>query len=170
MAKSIETIRKRISDTKTEIEELRLGRLTRDETEQRLVDFVDEQARKFSAENFVIQATLGAGRIRDDLFEVHTRGVPGASDQFGSIAPWICWAANEQVKKHLINTLDSMATDLCSDTPRDEREKALADKLALLDELETEEERLVCESEQKGVPIPRRRDCRPEIVLAAEVA
>lgn len=168
MAKpSIETLRKRIAATQAEIEDLRLDRLTRDETEERLMAFVDEQAAQFSVETFVAQATRGNRRLRDDAFEIHVRGVPGASEAFGSIAPWICWSAKDQVKQHFRNMLDAVSPDACSDVPREERAQQLEAKIEELDRLEVEEERLISESEQTATPIPRRPDCRPEIVLYA---
>lgn len=167
MAKSIESIRKQIRQTQNEIEELRLGRLTRDETLERLERFVDQQAAQFSIENFVGQATRGDQHLRDDAFQVQTRGVPGASEQFGSIAPWLCALVGDQIKERFKNELDRVENDMCSEIPRAEREQALANKLEELDRLEREEERLIVESENKGAPISRRPDCRAEIVLDA---
>ena len=50
-----------------------------------------------------------------------------------------------------------------------DREARLKQLAAELDKVEREEERVVCQLEQLGQPVLRRRDARPEIVLAAEV-
>lgn len=65
------------------------------------------------------------------------------------------------VQERLCILLDAVPDS--PDTP--ERLERLAAIVSELDELETEEERLICESEHAGEPILRRGDARPEIVL-----
>lgn len=67
----------------------------------------------------------------------------------------------DALRASLLRTVDAAPEG----ADREDRLKQLATEL---DKVEREEEHVVCQLEQLGQPVLRRRDARPEIVLAAE--
>lgn len=63
--------------------------------------------------------------------------------------------------KHIADTPDGMAAE--------DREARIVEIGRALDDLETQEERLIEASESAGRPVDRRGDARPEIVLGGEL-
>lgn len=67
----------------------------------------------------------------------------------------------DTLKERILAQLDAVPE--CPDTP--ERLARIEEIGRELDDLESEEERLICEAEERGEVILRRGDARPEIVL-----
>jgi hypothetical protein len=87
-------------------------------------------------------------------------GVAPVTLDVGSLL--VALIGKDAVRKVLLAPLAKMPLGMA----QKDRAARLAEITAELDKLEAEEERLIVDSEMFGEPIARRRDARPEIVLA----
>lgn len=96
--------------------------------------------------------------LRAEVVDGH-RGAPGEAD----LGPMmVALLGAQKVASVLLSELHTVPEGLPK-APRLARLEAIAAELL---KLETEEERLISEGEDAGTFVPRRRDARPEIVLA----
>lgn len=170
MIEKMKKLRERIAKLKSEIEALELGVATREEAAERLTRWVDQQAEQVSLNGLVATACVNTARIDDDAFSVGARVTPDGLHADTQMAGLLAWVAGDVLKQRLLETLDEMAPQHCAEKDPAARKAALAKKLKELDQLEREEEQEICEAERAGYAVARRRDCRPEIVLAVNAA
>lgn len=170
MIEKLQKLRERIATLKSDIEDLELGVATRDEAAERLTQWVDHQAEQVSLTQMVATACVNTARIDDDAFSVGSRVTVDGLHADTQMAGLLAWVAGDVLKTRLLEKLDEMAPQHCTTKDAAARKTALTKKQKELDQLELEEEQEICEAERAGYAIARRRDCRPEIVLAVDAA
>ncbi|MEQ9140670.1 MAG: hypothetical protein RJQ08_03915 [Salinisphaeraceae bacterium] len=163
----VEGIRKRIEKARMDLDDLRLRRLTRAETAERLERWVDDQASLVRASVFVSTATLASVSIDGSAFRANAMGDINGNGTV-SLAPYLCWLDPEGMKRRLLAELDEIADERCASTPPKDRKRALEQREAKLLQLERDEEAAIVAAEAQGIQIARRPDVRPDVVLEVE--
>lgn len=159
-------LRDRINKLKGEIAALQSTPISRDEAAERLTAWVESTAAEFDADRLIESAAVTGGDVNEAPFGVEARPLPDGIGFAGTVAPALCWLSGDTVKERLLRRLDEVAGTVCSDKSDDQRRKALDKAHKQLWRLEVDEEAEIVRLESAGVSIVRRRDCRPEIVLA----
>lgn len=162
-------IRERIGTLKGEVEALENGPVSRDEAAEKIEQWVNDSAAQFDAGRIAeTAATMVA--MDESSFRMTATPTPDGLGMQGSVAPALCWLMGDTVKDKLLARLDALAPEACSTKDAAGRKKLLEKKRKALYALEVDEEREIERLESQGATTARRRDCRPEIVLAVETA
>jgi len=138
---------------------------------ERMATWVDQQAAKFS-ENAAYQLsamrTIKPNQFADaTAFHAPVQG--GQSHEIIAAAdtgPLLAFLFGDTIKEKFADAIQQ--SDYKEGPPAAERPKMIKDISAELDQLEFQEEQIIVEAEGVGIPIPRRPDARPEIVLKLE--
>lgn len=172
----VSRIRTVLEEAQEEREWLQSAMLPPDEAKQRLEAYVDEQAATLDC-SAVASAVFADRSLAQELQRLFTFtrqavAVPlhdNASTVEVSVelAPMLCRLAPDLVKAMLTSQLEAL--DYTAGPPAAERPAMIEELDQRIDQLERAEEELITESELAGFDIPRREDCRPEVVLGLEV-
>lgn len=157
---NLDKIRADIAATKDALARLADGHLSRDDAKQRAADWVDSKTESFDTDTI-------AWSLLYEAQPVDERGTQGGMSQRLDMGAFVAWLAAPMLKQRLTDVLDGMPDDAFSDHDASGRAKQVSQLERKLQKLEVDEERTVCELERQGLPVRRRADCRPEIVLAS---
>lgn len=160
----ITSLRERIATLQAERRSIKAQPLCRGEVEFQVYALVD---RLHSAGTEAIATELrraAAGGVANPFqisgTSIVVAGVAPVNLDVGSLL--VALIGKDVVRKALLHSLAKVPQGI---TPQ-ERAARLVEIGTELDNLEAEEERLIVDAEMFGEPITRRRDARPEIVLA----
>lgn len=171
LAARLEGLRAEIAETKDRLELVTQGSLPKAEYVSRVHAWVDAQAKRFEAglEYQVSALRTPDAREGPSFGLLPVRGAGAASPELVAVADGaslLCWLAGSALKDRLAKMIE--ASPYAEGPPLAERDRLRRELGAELDRLELAEETLICEAEQVGLSLPRRPDCRPEIVLSLE--
>lgn len=169
--KSIQKLREQIQQLKEEIEWVAEAPVTREEWKERVASWVDGMAANADRTSSALLSLRSANprTVRDaDLLAIQTSVAQVAgqttvrSIDF-SIAPHLTWLLGDAIKASMLAKVEAM--DYVPGLPLAERPARLAQLKQDLRALEEKEEALICEAEANHMPIYRRSDADPAVVL-----
>jgi hypothetical protein len=158
----VEKIRGEIERTRDELEWLESSRVPRDELKARAAERIRAAAAEFDGDLKLHQLAAPQG-LRSALL---TLTVPGNQVTVNEIdlAPVVGWLLGTDKLIDLVHARVD-ALDYRPGPPMGERPARLAELRTELRTLEEREEAMIVSAEAAGVPIPRRADADPAVVL-----
>ncbi|MRT21970.1 hypothetical protein FYM52_16685 [Comamonas sp. CAH-2] len=169
--KSIQKLREQIQQLKEEIEWVAEAPVTREEWKERVASWVDGMAAKADRTSSALLSLRSANplTVRDaDLLAIQASvaqvaGMTTVRSIDFSIAPHLTWLLGDAIKASMLAKVEAM--DYVPGLPLAERPARLAQLKQDLRALEEKEEALICEAEANHMPIYRRSDADPAVVL-----
>jgi hypothetical protein len=164
----LEQIRARIAELQARLELVNEGAVPTGEYIARVNEWVDGKAAEFAQSvGYSLSALrLPEGRGVDvGIGRLGVRGGGAGEDiAVADAAPLLCFLFGDVLKERLGDVIAKSPYQ--EGPPLAQRAELRRELQAELDRLEIDEETLIVEGEQVGLALPRRVDCRPEIILA----
>lgn len=172
LIQKIDKLREQIAQIKEEIDWLVQAPLSREDLKARVSAWFDRMSSDAAEVNNKFLSLRNPGA---SITEVNPLGVTqgvnlpvGQSNASGmlniSIAPQLIWLFGDTIKKVFLAKVDAM--DYVPGLPLIERTTRREQLTTQLRTLEEKEEELICEAELAHLPIYRRADADPAVVLA----
>lgn len=153
----LDLLRQKITDLQQEIEWTRNAPLPSSEAVKRIDDFIQYNQERFRPSDCLSTLLAPSGRMGDvESFK------PTTSND-NDLAPMLAWLFPDAMKSALTETLNDIGFE--AGLPLSERGERVSKLEGKLLSLETEEESLIVSAESLGLPVYRRSDASPEIVL-----
>jgi hypothetical protein len=165
LQREIDTIRVRIGKLKDERDSLVDADVPQDEALQRLDDWIATERDRYRS------GSIGAFIARDQgqvAPMIHPTVSGGNTVSFGNVQSALVWIAPDLVRAALAAEIENhYRTRGDAGVADDDREQRLAELDDELLELETDEERMICQAEAAGLTVLRRGDADPRAIVAA---
>lgn len=153
--RDLANLREQISDLKQQRDKIALGRLTKNETIQRLNEFVDNEAAGFDAKHRFANAAATSDATPRDITGFHVWQ--------GDAGPLLCWLLGDAIKFRFAELVEECG--IPEGLPANKRAEAIRELDTRIYALEVAEEAVIMDAEAAGMTIPRREDCDPRVVL-----
>ncbi|WP_455556981.1 hypothetical protein [Comamonas sp.] len=167
----INKLREQIQQIKEEIVWLDESPLSKEDFKARVVEWVERMSDHDPSMNSSLtwlrqpKAHVHSSKLLS--ISANVRVAAGTHPQVApvqiALAPQLAWLFGEEIKQSLLAKVDAM--DYVPGLPLSERPKRRQELLRNLRALEEKEEALICESEEAMVPVFRRVDADPAVVL-----
>lgn len=154
VAAQVEALRAEIRAAQDELSTVEGQPRSRAEVRAAVEDYAQQMHAEFRRRASTAQHRIAAGHRVAEAF--------GKPDDFASLLLAGCVGPEALAGAILAGIEDTVEVGLS----QAERRQRAAELRATLDRIEAEEERLIEQSEDEGLPIPRRPNARPEIILA----